>query len=73
MSGGGYDTSQGLFGYGPKIGHRQIILCQLDIKIVEGNSSLSDDISFLNVDLHGNKRIKQVSICSAHYSRKNYL
>ena len=55
MSGGGYDTSQGLFGYGPKIGHRQIILCQLDIKIVEGNSSLSDDISFLNVDLHSNK------------------
>lgn len=55
MSGGGDDTSQGLFGDGPEIGHRQIILRQLDMEIIEGNSSLSDNISFLNVDLRSNE------------------
>lgn len=48
---GGDDAAQSLVGYRADIDHRKTVICEFDMQCTEGDTSLSDYISFICMDL----------------------
>lgn len=57
---GCYNAGQGLVGYGTEIGHGEVILCKMLVKVVQGDTSLCNDISFFGVYLKKEEELSDV-------------